>query len=607
MKKLFIKYKLFFLLLVIFVFITCKISVAYSQSNQELLISESKIPTVISNGAKIPSWSEITFATMPPISSNGSFTAPKETKSQLGYDLSRTWSAGQTPDKYMKLGDLQDVFQLQRFTLDRIFSITGLDLNSLNLDSFDPIKSQTVETLLEAIPDIGKMPVSKVKPIYDLFAEQLSINRNSKINNILRQSPLLKKLKFKSLDLSKYPINSIPRLRSTPLAVWKNWQVANISGIPGLNQVPFTQFPSPIKAVGSTFGRVDIAFGTAEQQIKRTVSGSYKEGFSVPCKNNCAHVELSGVPSVNGKAWISGKYNKVKGGKGFLGRVNGGKEPTGRHPFGDAFKVVVWDTSEKDATAEQALFFRICRRHHFVDLGCTPYFIGPVPFLDYRETDPIFLGLVKDNSKNPSAPVLSAPSVVAFQASQTEDSQTNYIAELINDRQDSCSGTTIAGIDVEAFNQVVNPQENYDFLGNYLCDLKGNCGRSLGTIFHSYDPEVRAIISEKPGGSNFLSRLDTGESINSSEMLEFFSDIEQQKLALARTKNLLKNASQKIDPYTGEKLTEDRLTNYAAQMHFAGDIPVDAEVVNSSGESAKSYGQKITNKYSQINDSKQCS
>ena len=114
----------------------------------------------------------------------------------------------------------------------------------------------------------------------------------------------------------------------------------------------------------------------------RTISGSNFEGFAVACDKDCAHIELSGSPSVKGKAWVSGKYQLVKGGGGILGSVNGGKEPTGRNLFGDAFKVAVWDVSEVDGKVSQSLFFRVCMRNNFVDLGCTPYFIGPVPFYD---------------------------------------------------------------------------------------------------------------------------------------------------------------------------------------------------------------------------------
>ena len=89
---------------------------------------------------------------------------------------------------------------------------------------------------------------------------------------------------------------------------------------------------------------------------------------------------------------MSGKFQKVKGGFGILGNLNGGKEPTGRHPFGKAFKQVIWDVDEASGSITTAMFFRICKRGGFIDLGCSPYFLGPVPFFTYHEMDPIILG-----------------------------------------------------------------------------------------------------------------------------------------------------------------------------------------------------------------------
>jgi hypothetical protein len=127
----------------------------------------------------------------------------------------------------------------------------------------------------------------------------------------------LGKLSFDSLDLKSYNLRSIPNLKNTAIASFDKWQGVYISEIPGLNKVPFSQFPNPINPVGTEVGIVDVAFATDEQKRDRTISGSNKEGFAVPCDKDCAHTELSGSPAVNGKAWISGKYQLVKGGRGF--------------------------------------------------------------------------------------------------------------------------------------------------------------------------------------------------------------------------------------------------------------------------------------------------
>ena len=354
-----------------------------------------EVPTLQWQNTRLPDWNQITFSNMPSVTDSGSFEVPPSVINQLGYDPSRSWYIGQKPDSFTMLGDFQDSFALQSFSLSQIADITNLNLETVTLNDFGVMKFQTLESLVDAVPELKKLKISEVTPIDDLLSQPLftRINFNQTIGNLLRQSPNLGKLSFESLNLKSYNLDAIPGLTDTNIASFDKWQGLYINEIPGLNDVPFSQFPNPINSTGTEVGIIDIAFGRNEQKRDRTISGSNKEGFRVPCMKDCAHVELSGSPSIKVKAWISGKYQLVRGGKGILGSVNDGKEPTGRHPFGSAFKVAVWEVSETKGTMFQTLFFRVCMRNSFVDLGCTPYIIGPVPFMTYREKDPIFLGL----------------------------------------------------------------------------------------------------------------------------------------------------------------------------------------------------------------------
>jgi hypothetical protein len=72
-----------------------------------------------------------------------------------------------------------------------------------------------------------------------------------------------------------------------------------------------------------------------------------------------------------------------------------GWEPTGRHPFGEAFKVVVMEPSETADTVDTALYFRFS-----LPCGNSPYIIGPVPFLSYSANSPIFVGRLEGGSSN---------------------------------------------------------------------------------------------------------------------------------------------------------------------------------------------------------------
>jgi hypothetical protein len=575
--------------------------------------TQQQIPTVTWQNTRLPDWNQITFSNMPVISEPGSFQAPQNVIDKLGYNPSRTWNAGQKPDSFTILGDFQDSFKLQNFSLADISQFANLDLEKISLDDFGVMKLQTLDNLLKAIPELKDFPISQVKPIFDLLAQNLSnsFDTNQTIGNLLKQFPHLGKLSFDSLDLKSYNLGSIPNLKNTAIASFEKWQGAYISEIPGLSKVPFSQFPNPINPVGMEVGIVDIAFATDEQKRNRTISGSNKEGFAVPCDKDCAHTELSGSPVVNGKAWISGKYQLVKGGKGILGSVNGGKEPTGRNPFGDAFKVAVWDVSEVDGMISQSLFFRVCMRNNFVDLGCTPYFIGPVPFMTYREKEPIFLGNIDENKNSVSTSTGLRSSGFRFNNSPiTSSTNKDAVANLIPASKDNCKNIHVSGTNVDALSSALsNTQNNYNFVGNYVCDSSGNCGREIGAMqFMSSNPDVRGIISSKAGGKEFLAKLDSGENITGEEMTQYFSPSEQQTLIQSQTNNLLSTASQEIDPTTGKNFTGNRLIERAAQMQLAGtNIAIDSQAINPSEiNTVKEYGEKAKTKYTQNLQSMNC-
>ncbi|AFY99460.1 hypothetical protein [Calothrix sp. PCC 6303] len=567
--------------------------------------TQQQIPTVTWQNTRLPDWNQITFSNMPAISEPGSFQSSQNVVDQLGYNPSRSWNTGQKPDSFTMLGDFQDSFKLQQFSLMDISQIVNLDLEKISLDYFGVMKLQTLDSLVKAIPELQDFPISQVKPIFDLLSQNLStsFDTNQTIGYLLKQSPHLGKLSFDSLDLKSYNFSSIPNLKNTAIASFDKWQGVYISQIPGLNEVPFSQFPNPLNPVGTSVGIVDVAFATDEQKRERTISGSNKEGFAVPCDKDCAHTELSGSPAVNGKAWISGKYQLVKGGKGILGSVNGGKEPTGRNLFGDAFKVAVWDVSEVDGMISQSLFFRVCMRNNFVDLGCTPYFIGPVPFMTYREKEPIFLGRIDSERNSISNPTGLKSSGFRFNHSPiTSNINKDAIANLIPASKENCKNMHVSGANIDVLSLALSStQNNYNFVGNYGCNSSGNCGRAIGAMqFISSRPDIREIITRKAGGKDFISKLDSEEKITGEEMTQYFSPSEQQTLIESETNSLLSTASQQIDPNTGKSFTGDRLIERVAQMQFAGvNIPIDESIIHvSDGVTSKEYGKRIKTKYS---------
>ena len=67
------------------------------------------------------------------------------------------------------VGDFQDSFKLQEFSLLDISQITDSDIQEIDLDSFGVIKFKTIESLVKAIPDLEEWKIRDVKPIYDLL------------------------------------------------------------------------------------------------------------------------------------------------------------------------------------------------------------------------------------------------------------------------------------------------------------------------------------------------------------------------------------------------------------------------------------------------------
>lgn len=371
--------------------LTASISI-YSSST--FAQSQTNLPTrmIYSEEGKqvlIPDWQRISFNNMPPIQESGSIKAN---------GLSREWNAGDTPDRYLTLGDIDESLKPQLFSLSNITSVSNdSNLNTSNLEDFPLLGEQTIQHLAEVVPNLGQTNTDEIPPIAVLLkAESPQTNTNTTLSNLVSQNPTLGKLKLNKIDLSTYIISDIPNLDAVQLSDFKAWENTLIKDVPQLNAVPLASFPLPLKEAGNKVARIDFIWGRAEKRRQRTVSGSDVAGFSVPCEDeDCPHIELDDLENsgrnirgkFEGRSWISGKYQKVEGGWGCLKSVNAGKEPTGRLPYGSTFKVVVMEPSETTDTVDTALFFRFKNA-----CGATPYFIGPVPFLTHEVNAPIFMG-----------------------------------------------------------------------------------------------------------------------------------------------------------------------------------------------------------------------
>ena len=360
---------------------------------------------------RLPDWDLITFDDFPPVNRGGSIGS--QFNSYVDYDLSRQWLAGDSLVDILKLGDLEEAFAIQELSIGEITAITGIDTNDIALSTFELVKDQSLAELVAAIPELGEKQVFQVEPIAKLIETKLGFGfEDISLESLVEFNSLAGELKLGAIDLSEFSIDDISGLEDTVLANFARWENAYLSDIPELSQLALSQMPIPLTNLAMPVMRIDAVWGHAESNRHRTVSGSYEEGFNVPCNSRCPYIELDDLENsgsglrlpTEGVQWIEGRDPEtgnicpnspwgVKGGHGVLGVVNCGREPTGRHPFGKAFKFAVWGTDETTDSVETAIFFRFCQKTLFVDLGCTPYFIGPIPFFSFQRDQWIFLGI----------------------------------------------------------------------------------------------------------------------------------------------------------------------------------------------------------------------
>ncbi|MBC1237337.1 MULTISPECIES: hypothetical protein [Nostoc] len=386
-----------------------------SSVSSAIALDTDAVPTIPYEQAlrqgKIPDWSKITWEMLPALEQPGFLKVPKELVLKLGYDPSREWNAGQKSDSVVMLGDADDAFRFGDLTLEEIAKI-ALKSNAKDKDptllDVGFIQWQTTASLVKAIPTLGNLQVTQVKPILAVLGQSVSKSsscRTGTIAQCLRSNPSAAQRTLGDIDLNKYSTKSIPDLEKTPIRQFKDWQRTYINQVPGLNQVPFDKMPNPITSGTSSVGIASVVFGKSERGDNRVgdnyfISGSVVRGdYTVTraCSGGkeCAYLELGDfTPNgpLYGKRWASGSSQQVKGGYGFLAGVNGGKEPTGRLVYGNAFKVVMTGANESTGTADFGLFFRICMRPPFMQKTCTPYFIGPVPWMSVRENDLVIVG-----------------------------------------------------------------------------------------------------------------------------------------------------------------------------------------------------------------------
>jgi len=511
---------------------------------------EAWLPTVTYEGAPVPDFGSVSFSNLPVLQESGAISIAEDVTGELGWNPSRVWQAGTPLANVMQLGDVSETFGLEAFNLSQIAQSAGLDLSKLSLSSLQLMNQQTIASLVKAIPKLGELPLDQVKPLLDLVNLKLPTGINLDLANqtlsAIAADDLLGSLSLNELNLDQFSFTSIPGLDQTALGNFKDWQGSVIASIPGLDKIPFAQFPiNPFQILGLvaihdvTYGGDQAHKESREKPTKFSITGSDKVGFNYNCAQakGCDYLELnapgysgfggiSDPGGLHGARWIRGGKDDgeqmVPGGKGILGQLNDGMEPTGRLSFGKAFKVVLIDTDESTGTGRFGLYFRVCIKKAFLDLGCTPYFIGPIPWLSTKEKGLVFIGLADGaGGMDELSPGIQLPPEVQDQVDQITG---EYAGEDSTDDSSLC-GSGAGGVDFRALADAISSIEGgYTSAGQWGCDGAGNCGRGLGRYqFMTYREDAKAAILKKSGGADFIRRANAPNN-----SLEYLRSLERE-------------------------------------------------------------------------------
>lgn len=570
-----------FLTLALYVFQPGGTNRAVAQSKEDQSLREQYVERLL----------QITFSKMPPATSSGSVMIP-----DMG---TISWSAGQTPDEFLPLGIFYDSFNLQLLDMQQIAELAGRDISSESLADIGFVQDQTLGSLMEAIPDLGQWQIFQIPVLQDLLGGVLSDDpapwEELPLEQLVSQYELTD-FALGNIDLGQYGLDAIPGLLQTPLARIPDWEKLFINDIPGLKDVPFGAFPGIPTGPGYV-ALFDIAYGPAEARRTNTITGSDVEGFEVPCnEDSCPYIELSGPPwldaeQLHGKQWIVGggdEGQKVRGGHGPLAVVNGGKEPTGRNPYGPGFKVVLEETIESEGLGRFALYFRYCTTLG----GCTPYFIGPIPWFTNHEDDILFVGL-----NFTAQPPPNVPAHPGLPPGTKLPPGVELLPEPVPPGEANKNCETYKGVSVPALKQAIAAIESrgsndYKAIGNYVC-VRGLCGRALGKYqFMTYKEAARASILAKPGGAEFLQRANVSDNSDeykqalAQELLQYFSPAQQEAVFEQHIKSAIDQAIREKEQNTTS--TNDVIER-VGKIHNAGE--------SSSPASPSEYGKTTKEEY----------
>lgn len=206
-------------------------------------------------------WNRVNFAAIP---------APTQAGSAKFGRASVSWKAGQKVSEIVRLGDLDGVFNLQCMSLAKIAQFSGVNpaqLAQLKLGQSKLVKETTLISLSRTVY-VRARTISEIPGMADLLVARLANSSTNpkltreaiakmSLTDLIKQHPELGSIDFGTMGLGEVPGLTNKAL----LGDFPGWRNFLISQIPGLDQVPFAQFPSRPQAATAT---------RTEQQQQRT-------------------------------------------------------------------------------------------------------------------------------------------------------------------------------------------------------------------------------------------------------------------------------------------------------------------------------------------------
>jgi murein DD-endopeptidase MepM/ murein hydrolase activator NlpD len=580
-----------------------------------LALAQSDLPRAASPLAMEAEIESMSFRDLGAFETGGAIDAGWD--SVAGYAVGRRWSAGSRPEDVLRLGDIADGFGAEKLSLQQVGSSIGQDLSQTRLSDFELLADQSLESLSKSVASLSEFRVRDIAPVDRLMQEVVGVDLGDSSLGSIVQTPDYADLKLSDLgsQLDQFAIDDIPNAELARFDLLENFADAEISDIPGLEALPFSAFPNGIGSLDGIIARIDTIYSPAEDRRNNTISGSFQAGFKVPCSgggrlvrppDKCAYIELDDLEDIGrevqgdfeGKQWISGKYHEVEGGFGSLRTVpsaigySPGYEPTGRHPFGNAFKVVVWEPDELTDEVSFKLAFRWCTVSPGEGRTCTPYNQFAVPFVSQSVNSLVYVGVIDGEGGMSTAP----PGASSYGG-------TSFGNPTLSGNGGICTGAVVGGINLDALGDSLAAIEsrgsgNYQAVGIHTCPSV--CGRALGRYqMMTYLPEVQIRVGSQPGGQQWLNRIAGGYRPSQAEVNQYFPPELQEEAFQDEVGQLFDAASSEIDPQTGQPFQGERIIERVAQMWFGGaGIPIDGGSSDGLGRlSVYDYGVEARQHY----------